>query len=164
MALAVGVTVSLPAFADVNPSASSSSAQLKQNVNSCQTVATRNGLYVRSQPTVFSEALTILPAGTAVSVESTAADGWLRITDPIGGFVFGAFLRPCSAPQALAPTANQSCRQVAMENGLYVRRAPTVYSRAIAQLDYGQRVSTNDTGEQWVPITAPIDGYVFLVS
>jgi uncharacterized protein YgiM (DUF1202 family) len=164
---AVGATV--PALAEVEPSSRTSprtpfgtiSAQLKQSAAQCQTVSTRSGLYVRSQPTVYSEALTALPSGTTVSVAATVQDGWIRIAEPINGFVFGDFLRPCSAPQALAPTSSQLCRQVATENGLYVRKAPTVYSDAIAQLDYGQQVSVNNSSEQWMPISAPVDGYVF---
>lgn len=55
-----------------------------------------------------------------------------------------------------------SCRQVIARNGLYVRQAPTVYSRAIGVIQYGRNVTIQPGGDQyWVPISAPLPGYVW---
>lgn len=73
------------------------------------------------------------------------------------------------------------CYQVIAEHGMYVREEPTVYSEAIAIINYGQPVAIaplspedrtpNSTpipgfiwpnvAENWTPISAPIPGYVW---
>jgi len=77
------------------------------------------------------------------------------------------------APENLAlPKANadryeltqtsDSCHQVAARNGLYVRRKPTVYSTALGIIASGRYVTVEPGGtNNWVPISAPLKGYVF---
>ncbi|KYC43686.1 hypothetical protein WA1_00515 [Scytonema hofmannii PCC 7110] len=55
-----------------------------------------------------------------------------------------------------------SCRQVAARSGLYVWQKPTTISSVVALLDYGQEVTIQNRGKNgWVPISAPVKGYVF---
>lgn len=62
----------------------------------------------------------------------------------------------------LAQVSN-NCRQVAaIGGGLYVRERPTVYSESVAVLSDGQTVMIENGGTKyWVPISAPVPGYVF---
>jgi uncharacterized protein YgiM (DUF1202 family) len=55
-----------------------------------------------------------------------------------------------------------SCYQIIARSGAYVRREPTVYSEAIGAIAYGRNVEvTGDVISDWVPISAPIPGYVY---
>lgn len=55
-----------------------------------------------------------------------------------------------------------SCRQVIARNGLKVRRQPTANSEAIGLIDSARNVTIQNLGENgWVPITAPIQDYVY---
>lgn len=66
---------------------------------------------------------------------------------------------------------SSNCRQVAVKNGLYVRQAPTVYSKALGVIPQGRNVTVvenrganvvvGNPGAEWMPISAPIQGYVF---
>lgn len=70
----------------------------------------------------------------------------------------------------LAQTSN-TCREVSARNGLYVREDPTVYSTALGVLPYGRNVTVvenpgrnvvvGNPGVEWMPISAPIRGYVY---
>ena len=64
-----------------------------------------------------------------------------------------------------------NCHEVAARNGLYVREDPTVYSRALGILPYGRNVTVVESkgantvggnpGAKWMPISAPMQGYVY---
>jgi len=55
-----------------------------------------------------------------------------------------------------------SCRQVSARSGVYVRREPTVYSTALGIVATGRYVTVeNSSTKNWVPISAPLKGYVF---
>lgn len=62
----------------------------------------------------------------------------------------------------LVAQAGDSCRQVVARSGLYVRQQPTADSQAIGIINSGRNITIANEGENgWVPITAPLDGYVF---
>jgi hypothetical protein len=76
--------------------------QLSQN--RCLEVSAKgSGLYVHSEPTVYSEALRILPDGQQVTPVNNQllGNGWLQISAPMSGYVFAGFLRPCQADSTL---------------------------------------------------------------
>jgi|GEM_PF-940609 uncharacterized protein YgiM (DUF1202 family) len=64
-----------------------------------------------------------------------------------------------------------NCHEVAARNGLYVREDPTVYSRALGIIPYGRNVTVvesrgantvgGNSGAKWMPISAPMQGYVY---
>lgn len=57
---------------------------------------------------------------------------------------------------------SDNCRQVSARSGLYVRREPTVYSTALGIIASGRYVTIENGGtKNWVPISAPLKGYVF---
>jgi len=66
---------------------------------------------------------------------------------------------------------SDNCHQVAARNGLYVREDPTVYSGALGILPYGRNVTVVESkgantvggnpGAKWMPISAPLQGYVY---
>ena len=66
---------------------------------------------------------------------------------------------------------SDNCREVAARNGLYVREKPTVYSRAIGVIPQGRNVTVvenpgadvvvGNPGIKWMPISAPLQGYVY---
>ncbi|NJN58239.1 MAG: SH3 domain-containing protein [Leptolyngbyaceae cyanobacterium SL_5_9] len=56
------------------------------------------------------------------------------------------------------------CRQVSARGGLYVRAQPTIDSRILGAVLYGRNVSVtvpDPQPESWVPVSAPIEGYMF---
>lgn len=54
-----------------------------------------------------------------------------------------------------------SCRQIMARNGLYVWQKPTINSSVVGLLDYGQEITIRNRGKNgWVPISAPIQGYI----
>ncbi|MBD2773708.1 SH3 domain-containing protein [Iningainema tapete] len=56
---------------------------------------------------------------------------------------------------------SSSCRRVMARNGLYVWRKPNNGS-FVTRLDYGQQVTIRNRGKNgWVPISAPVRGYIF---
>lgn len=71
----------------------------------------------------------------------------------------------------LTQTSSNNCLQVAARNGLYVREEPTVYSRALGIIPYGRNVTVTENpgintlggnpGARWMPISAPLQGYVY---
>lgn len=57
---------------------------------------------------------------------------------------------------------SDSCRQVSARSGVYVRLEPTVYSTALGIIASGRYVTIENGGtKNWVPISAPLKGYVF---
>ena len=66
---------------------------------------------------------------------------------------------------------SDNCMEVAARNGLHVREEPTVYSRALGIIPQGRNVTivenrgadvvVGNPGVAWMPISAPIQGYVY---
>lgn len=108
----------------------------------------------------------LLPALTAFAPPSTAASTATtqEIQPPKTTFFQN------QGGYQLTQTSN-NCLQVAARNGLYVREEPTVYSRALGIIPYGRNVTVTENpgintlggnpGVRWMPISAPLQGYVY---
>ncbi len=139
--------------------------QLAQGSDNCRSVAARNGLYVREDPTVYSRALGILPYGRNVTVvESRGANTvggnpgveWMPISAPMQGYVYAGFLSSCQ--ESPAP---KNCREISQRGGLSVRREPSINSAVVGVVPNGGNVTIENIGTNgWVPISAPLEGYV----
>lgn len=139
--------------------------QLAQGSDNCRSVAARNGLYVREDPTVYSRALGIIPYGRNVTVvESRGANTvggnpgakWMPISAPLQGYVYAGFLSSCQ--ESPAP---KNCREVSQRGGLYVRREPSTNSAVVGVVPIGRNVTIENRGANgWVPISVPLQGYV----
>jgi uncharacterized protein YgiM (DUF1202 family) len=111
-------------------------------------------------PTLLLSALTgFVPPSTAASTATTQEIQTPKITPFQNEDVY-----------QLAQ-GSDNCREVAARNGLYVREDPTVYSRAIGVIPYGRNVTVVESrgantvggnpGAKWMPISAPLQGYVY---
>lgn len=111
-------------------------------------------------PTLLLSALTAFVApSTAASTATTQETQTPKITSFQNESVY-----------QLAQTSD-NCREVAARNGLYVREDPTVYSKALGILPYGRNVTVVESrgentvggnpGAKWMPISAPLQGYVY---
>lgn len=148
-----------PVFYEKRTSLQKEEASLvAQNGNSCREVSAKGtGLYVRQEPTVYSTALGIVEDGRNVTIQGSSIDGWVRISTPIQGYVYADFLSSC---QDSPPP--QSCREVSAIGGLYVREEPTSNSDIVGVVANGRNVTIDNRGANgWVPISAPLQGYVF---
>jgi uncharacterized protein YgiM (DUF1202 family) len=139
--------------------------QLAQGSTNCRSVAARNGLYVREDPTVYSRALGIIPYGQNVTVvESRGANTvggnpgakWMPISAPMQGYVYADFLSSC---QESPPPKN--CREVSKRGGAYIRQEPSINSDVVGVVPNGRNVTIENRGANgWVPISVPLQGYV----
>lgn len=68
-----------------------------QSSNSCAEVVPPNGLYVRREPTVYSEAIGILEYRANVIPEAGGTEEWLPISAPLKGYVWRGWIAPCGA-------------------------------------------------------------------
>jgi len=71
-------------------------SQIVQAPNTCYQVVAEHGMYVREEPTVYSEAIAILYLGQNVSIVPDATQYWVPISTPIQGYVWADWLAPCS--------------------------------------------------------------------
>lgn len=126
-------------------------------IDNCRRVEAQGGLVVRQQPSPQGAVVGVVPNGRNVTIQNRGANGWVPITAPLSGYVSAVFLKSCQ--QNPLPPAN--CRQVSVRTGLNVRREPSVNSVIVGNLVNNQRVTIANSGANgWVPITAPIRGYV----
>jgi uncharacterized protein YgiM (DUF1202 family) len=139
--------------------------QLAQTSNNCLEVGARNGVYVREEPTIYSRALGILPQGRNVTVVNNPGSNvvvgnpgaeWMPISAPLQGYVFARFLTSC---QSSPPP--QNCREVSAKGGLAVRRESSINSAVVGVVANGRNLTIENRGVNgWVPISAPLQGYV----
>jgi uncharacterized protein YgiM (DUF1202 family) len=148
-----------PSFAaNTNKTQIQGESLLAQVPDSCRQVIARNGLNVRRQPTANSEAVGIIDSARNVTIQSLGENGWVPITAPIQGYVYGGFLGGCEAATALPPT---NCRQVAAQRGINVHQVPSTDGESVGVVANGRRVTIESVGtDGWVPITVPLRGYV----
>ncbi len=78
-----------------NSSNSEPEAQIAQNTNVCYQVIAEDGLYVRREPTVYSEAIAILDLGQNLTIAPGGTDNWVFTPAPIRGYVWADWLAPC---------------------------------------------------------------------
>ncbi len=148
-----------PSFAaDKNKTQIQGEYLLAQVPDSCRQVIARNGLNVRRQPTANSEAVGIIDSARNVTIQSLGENGWIPITAPIQGYVYGGFLGACEVATPPPPT---NCRQVAAQRGINVHQAPSTDGERVGVVANGRRVTIESLGtDGWVPITVPVRGYV----
>lgn len=130
-------------------------AQLSQG-SSCQQVSAEgSGLYVRSQPTVYSDARAILFDGQRLTLGNSGTEHWVEIVAPLPGYVFRGFLAPCQSPVA------SNCRQVYQARGIAVRQEPSLQSAVLGVVypDVDLAIAAGENSD-WVATTQPFVGYV----
>ncbi len=87
-------------------SSNPSMLQLAQSFpNNCAEVIALSGLYVRREPTVYSEAIGILNYNTNVIAEAGGTEEWLPISAPLRGYVWRDWVAPCYVPPEVPPVA-----------------------------------------------------------
>jgi Bacterial SH3 domain len=132
--------------------------------DSCRRVKTGtpgSALNVRSSP--GGSIVGTIPDGTLVTIVNRGANGWVPIASPQSGYVFGGFLTLCQ-PIAEQPKPIDLCRQVAVREGIQVRKDPSLNSQVLGTLVNGQQVTIVNRGASgWVPISAPVNGYIVAV-
>ncbi|MEB3829621.1 SH3 domain-containing protein [Phormidium sp. CCY1219] len=136
---------------------SAQNPQLAQATNSCREVSAKgSGLYVRSEPTVYSTAIAALEDGRTVNATGNMVNGWIRISAPVSGYLYGDFISSC---QGSPPLAN--CREAIERGGLEVRDRPSLNGNIIGTISSGRNVTIRNRGANgWVPIAEPFPGYV----
>jgi len=93
-----------------------------------------------------------------VTIQNLGENGWVPITAPIQGYVYGGFLGACEVASPPPPT-NSS--QVAAVRGINVHQAPSTDGESVRVVANGRRVTIESLGtDGWVPITVPLRGYV----
>ncbi|MCU0547320.1 MAG: SH3 domain-containing protein [Oscillatoriaceae cyanobacterium Prado104] len=131
---------------------------LAQASETCRQVIARNGLYVRRQPTVNSEAIGIIDSARNVTIQNLGENGWVPIAAPLQGYVYGGFLGSC---EVATPPPDTNCRRVAATTGINVHQAPSTDGESVGVVANGRRVTIEGLGtDGWVPITVPLRGYV----
>lgn len=138
-------------------SKSTFASETAQNSNNCQQVIAKRGLYVREEPTVYSNAVGIIAYGRNVEVTGTITNNWLPISAPLQGYVYAEWIGRCQA--ASPPPSN--CRRVIAERGIPARQEPSSDSKVLGYISSGRRVILTGQGTNgWVPISIPFKGYV----
>lgn len=131
---------------------------LAQIPDSCRLVIAGNGVNVRQGPTTDSKAIGIIGSGRNVTIQSLGENGWVPITAPLKGYVYGGFLGECKAANSPPPT---DCRLVAALRGINVYQTPSTDGETTGFVANGRRVTIESLGtDGWVPITVPLRGYV----
>jgi uncharacterized protein YgiM (DUF1202 family) len=137
--------------------------QLAQASVNCRRVDTSSSnLNVRSSP--GGGIIGSLRDRTLVTIENTGSHGWVPISSPQQGYVFGAYLTSCEQPVPPSETATplDNCREVAVRGTTRVREEPSIKSPIKGVLTYLQRVTIVNRGENgWVPISGPVSGYMY---
>lgn len=157
--------------------------------DNCRQVLASGGLQVRQQPSIGSTVIGVVENGKQVAIKNSGASGWVPIYAPLNGFVSAAFLRSCASttpsptstpsptpspsPTPTPPTPTPSptsststptssdCRRVLASGGLQVRQQPSIGSTVVGVVADGQNVTIKNSGASgWVPIAAPLQGYV----
>jgi uncharacterized protein YgiM (DUF1202 family) len=137
--------------------ASQTKFQLAQRSYSCHQVIAKRGLYVREQPTVYSNAVGIVAYGRNVEVAGGVTNGWVPISAPLKGYVYADWIGNC---QAQSPPPS-TCRRVIAQKGISVKQEPYSDSKTAGYISSGRRVILTGRGANgWVPISVPFKGYV----
>jgi hypothetical protein len=166
-AVALGVGTAPMAQAGESLRAQARSPQRLAQVDFCRQVFPGiGGLNVRESPALSADVVTVLPAGSNVTLDNLGEGGWVPISAPVEGYVSSRYLRNC-APTAQAvpavggPTPEATCQAVIVSSGLNVRAQPTLFSNRLPALPTGTEVAVSGpVVNNWVPIEEPVVGYV----
>ncbi|NEP11689.1 MAG: SH3 domain-containing protein [Symploca sp. SIO2C1] len=129
----------------------------------CREVNTQSqNLNVRSSPN--GPTIDSLANGTKVTIVNTGTDGWVPISAPRQGYVFGQFLKPCSqttTPKPPTTPTTSKCRQIQSTGGIPVRQSASGNATVVGTLNNGTQVTLVNRGANgWVPISAPVNGFI----
>lgn len=172
----VALTI-LPKTASANQSPSlqtSDGYQVAQATN-CREVDVSTALNVRRQP--GGQVIGTLQDSQNVTIAGEPANGWVRISGPMDGYVFARYLNYCpgaavptpSTPvsqttpnllggEAISTVPGSNCRQIVSPNTV-IRTKPD--GEAIGTLQENQLVYIANEGVNgWVPIERPVSGFV----
>lgn len=135
-------------------------AQAEQIPGNCRRVNTNNSpLNVRSSPN--GRVIGTLAKGTTIQIQ-TLGD-WVQVVSPVQGYVSANYLALCTQPipPSETNTVTDNCRRVVSFQGTSVRTEPSVNGSVAGRLIRGQRVTIINRGANgWVPLSAPINGYI----
>lgn len=71
--------------------------------NHCAEVVPPSGLYVRQEPSVYSEAIGIVEYRSYLTTEAGGTEIWVPISAPIKGYVWRAWIAPCHVVPEVPP-------------------------------------------------------------
>ncbi|EAW36829.1 SH3 domain-containing protein [Lyngbya sp. PCC 8106] len=129
-------------------------ALLTPPVNGCREV---NASLVTLRDRPQGKIISTLERDEKVYIEDEGENGWVQVQYPIEGYVTSANLAYCDTVGSTFPTS--SCREVNVNTRLNVRSQPG--GEIIGSLEAGQDISIENRGKNgWVPVFAPIEGYV----
>lgn len=81
-----------------------SNLELAQNFpNHCAEVVPPNGLYVRREPSVYSEAIGVVDYQSYLTTAEGGTETWLPISAPVKGYVWRAWVAPCHVVPEVPP-------------------------------------------------------------
>lgn len=70
--------------------------QITQNLSdNCAEVVPSSGVYVRREPSVYSEAIGVVEYGSYVTIAGDRIGEWMPISAPVQGYVAAGWLTPC---------------------------------------------------------------------
>ncbi len=177
-----GMTTSAVAGTDIIPS--QGSVKLAQGSLAGQCRAAKLPMPVYRAADTTSEAVRLLSANEQVTLADNRvnANGFIRISSPIEGYVQAVNLTSCSDTGSSSggssggssdgtPSASSKdlCRRVVRPTqGLVIRREPTTTSAQVGRLAYLARVTITTIpatvkqadNRDWVEISAPVRGWV----
>lgn len=166
-----------PKTANANqaPSLQTSDGYQIAQLTNCREVDVNTALNVRRQP--GGQVVGTLNDNQNVTIAGEPANGWVRISGPMDGYVFARYLNYCAG--AAAPTPSQpiaqttpnilegeaittvpgsNCRQIVSPNTV-IRTKPD--GEVIGTLQENQLVYIANEGVNgWVPVERPVSGYV----
>jgi hypothetical protein len=132
--------------------------QLVHASGNCRQVRTRSGLYVFDKPSITGSVVGFLDYGQNVTIKNLGKDGFVPISSPIQGYVFAEFLNLC---KFVTPTLPSFCRIAIADNGIVVRRKPSINAARVGVIPKARSITINSRGRNgWVETVLPLRGYV----
>ena len=130
--------------------------------DSCRRVNISDDSYLNVRLTPGGKIVGTLSDLDLVTMVERNEQGWVQISSPYNGYVYGDYLTQCNTPIVeTEPEATSSCRQVAATDGLEVYQSPSLNAGFLGTVVDGQQVTIVNRGDDgWVPISAPVNGYV----
>jgi len=127
----------------------------------CRKVVTpRRDLNVRSTPD--GSIIGSLANGTQVTITTDVSNGWVKISAPREGYVFGQYLKPCGeATTTTQPSTTSKCRQIQSTSTISIRKSPSESATVVGTLNNGNQVTIVNRGANgWIPISKPVNGHI----
>lgn len=130
--------------------------------DSCRRVNVSENSFLNVRLTPGGKVIGTLSDLDLVTIEERTDDGWIPISSPYSGYVYGDYLTFCDTPIVEpTPILTTTCRQVAATDGMEVYRRPSLNADILGIVVDGQEVAIVNRGENgWVPISEPVNGYI----